>query len=117
MNDRYGKGRIRIIPHFVTAKSYVGTESKIENLKMPELDRVLIDNQHVLIVEDVFDSGGLMNRLMKELTGNYKPTTLDAVVLLHKRNVKNLKRAPYPVKWFGFTIPDVFVVGYGLDYN
>lgn len=116
MNDRYGKGSIRIIPHFVTAKSYVGTESKVENLKIPELERKLIDSQHVLIVEDVFDSGGLMTRLMQELT-KYEPCSLNSVVLLHKRNVKNLERAPYPVKWFGFTIPNVFVVGYGMDYN
>ena len=57
-----------------------------------------------------------MTRLMEELK-KYEPESLNSVVLLHKRNVKNLKRVPYPVKWFGFTIPDVFVVGYGLDYN
>ena len=57
-----------------------------------------------------------MTRIMDELT-LYEPESLDAVVLIHKRNVKNLMRAPYPVKWFGFTVPNVFIVGYGMDYN
>lgn len=58
---------MRIIPHFVTAKSYVGTESHIERLKFPEMDSTLIEDQHVLIVEDIYDSGSLMARLQEEL--------------------------------------------------
>lgn len=38
-------------------------------------------------------------------------------MLLHKRNPKNLAKLPYPVQWFGFSIPAAFVVGYGLDIN
>lgn len=63
MNDRYGDGTMLIFPHFVTAKSYVGTESKIEDLTIPELDVKLIDRQEVLIVEDILDTGDLMNKL------------------------------------------------------
>lgn len=63
MNDRYGDGTMLIVPHFVTVKSYIGTESKIEDLSIPELDANLIDRQEVLIVEDILDTGGLMNKL------------------------------------------------------
>ena len=63
MNDRYGDGKMLIVPHFVTAKSYEGTESKIEDLSILELDVTLIDRQEVLIIEDILDTGGLMNKL------------------------------------------------------
>ena len=97
MNDRYGDGTMLIVPHFVTARSYVGTESKIEDLTIPELDIELIDRQEVLIVEDILDVGGLMNKLQKILYLKYNSKSLRSVVLLHKRNPKNLKMIPYPV--------------------
>lgn len=63
MNNRYGDGTMLIALQFVSAKSYVGTESKIEDLNIPELDVKLIEQQEVLIVEDILDTGGLMNKL------------------------------------------------------
>lgn len=73
-----------------------------------------IVGKHVLIVEDIIDTGLTLNYLIKNLKSR-EPASLDVCVLLDKsarRIVYNL-----PIKYKGFDIPDVFVVGYGLDYQ
>lgn len=73
-----------------------------------------IVGKHVLIVEDVIDTGLTLNYLLRSLKAR-EPASLDVCVLLDKsarRIVYNL-----PIKYKGFDVPDVFVVGYGLDYQ
>ena len=71
-----------------------------------------IENKEVLIVEDIIDSGNTLYYLMDVLRQR-KPASLRLCTLLDKpdRRVKDVH-----VDWTGFEIPDVFVVGYGLDY-
>lgn len=71
-----------------------------------------IDQKHVLIIEDIIDSGMTLHYLV-DLLKRRNPLSLKICSLLNKeRNrVKNV-----PVDYYGFTIPDKFVVGYGLDY-
>ena len=71
-----------------------------------------LDGRHVLIVEDIVDSGFTLSYLTR-LLEQRKPKSLEAVTLLDKpeRRVQ-----PVKVKYSGFQIPDEFVVGYGLDY-
>ena len=66
----------------------------------------------VLIVEDIIDSGLTLNYLLKNLRSR-RPATLEVCALLYKP--EQLK-ADIEVKYAGFDIPSVFVVGYGLDY-
>lgn len=70
-----------------------------------------LEGQHVLIVEDIVDSGHTLNYLT-HLIHNRKPASLRTCVLVRKQR----NGIDVPVDYLGFTIPDVWVVGYGLDY-
>lgn len=70
-----------------------------------------IDGKHVLIVEDIVDSGNTLNYLYRILKGR-KPASLKTCALLQKKR-QGLK---IPVDYLGFEIPDEWVVGYGLDF-
>ncbi|MEX1038670.1 MAG: hypoxanthine phosphoribosyltransferase [Acidimicrobiia bacterium] len=71
-----------------------------------------IEGRHVLIVEDIIDSGLTLNYLLKSLRVR-KPASLEIATLLLK---KGIQRVPIDVKYVGFDIGPEFVVGYGLDY-
>jgi len=72
-----------------------------------------ITNRHVLIVEDIIDTGLTLNYLIRYLRGK-APATLRICTLLDKPARRLVE---IPVDYRGFTIPDQFVVGYGLDYG
>jgi hypoxanthine phosphoribosyltransferase len=71
-----------------------------------------IEGRHVLIVEDIIDSGLTLNYLIKSLTVR-RPETLSIATLLLKEGIQ---RVPIDVEYIAFTIGPEFVVGYGLDY-
>ncbi len=71
-----------------------------------------IEGRHVLIVEDIIDSGLTLNYLVKSLMVR-KPESLEIATLLLKEGIQ---RVPIDVKYVGFPIGPEFVVGYGLDY-
>ncbi len=77
-----------------------------------DLDRD-IAGQHVLLVEDVVNTGLTLDFLLKEL-GARGPASLAVCALLDKAPQRVV---PVPLDYTGFTIPDEFVVGYGLDYR
>ena len=72
-----------------------------------------IEGKHVLVVEDIVDTGLTMAYLLDNL-GTRHPASVKICALLHKpaRTVK-----PVPIDYLGFTIDDLFVFGYGLDYQ
>lgn len=70
-----------------------------------------IRGRHVLVVEDIIDSGLTLNYLMKSLTAR-KPASLEICALLTKPSRRRIQLA---CKYVGFEIPNEFVVGYGLD--
>jgi hypoxanthine phosphoribosyltransferase len=72
-----------------------------------------IEGQHVLVVEDIVDSGHTLNYLYQILKGR-RPASLRCCVLLLKDR-KNLD-LEMDIDYLGFEIPDVWVVGYGLDF-
>ncbi|MBS3974592.1 MAG: hypoxanthine phosphoribosyltransferase [Actinobacteria bacterium] len=72
-----------------------------------------IEGRHVLVVEDVLDTGLTLKYLLKNLASR-NPSSLEVVTLLDK---KGKRRVPINCKYVGFEIPDEFVVGYGLDYG
>jgi hypoxanthine phosphoribosyltransferase len=71
-----------------------------------------IEDRHVLIVEDIVDSGLTLQYLLRNL-GSRGPRTLEVCALLTK---PDRRKVDLPTRYVGFEIPDRFVVGYGLDY-
>lgn len=97
---------------FMAVSSYgASTQSSGVVRILKDLDQE-IAGRHVLIVEDIIDSGLTLNYLMKSLSVR-KPASLEVASLLVKSGVQ---RAELDVKYPGFTIGPEFVVGYGLDY-
>lgn len=97
---------------FMMVSSYSGEHSTGVVRIMLDL-KESIEGSDVLIVEDIIDSGLTMDYLLQNLRTR-RPRTLEVCALLEK---PSRRRAQVPVKYSGFSIPDKFVVGYGLDYN
>lgn len=70
--------------------------------------------RHVLIVDDILDSGRTLG-LVRRLVEAQRPRSVRVCVLLAKPD--SARKEPVKVEYVGFEIPDVFVVGYGLDYD
>jgi hypoxanthine phosphoribosyltransferase len=71
-----------------------------------------IEGRHVLIAEDIVDSGLTLSYLMKNLLSR-KPASVEVLSLLTK---PSRREVDLPIRYVGFEVPDVFVVGYGLDF-
>lgn len=98
---------------FLRVSSYEGESStgKI-NLKMP-LDAEKINGKHVVIVEDIVDTGYTLEYITKYI-GDMHPKSLVTCTLLDKKARRVVDINP---TYSGFVIEDLFVVGYGLDYD
>ncbi len=72
-----------------------------------------IEGRHVLIIEDIIDSGLTLSYLIRSLKVR-RPASLTIAALLRKRGIQ---RVPLDVEYVGFEIGEEFVVGYGLDYD
>ena len=72
-----------------------------------------IRGKHVLLVEDIVDTGWTLDHVLRELRKK-KPSSLRLAALLHK---PDRTRVTVPIDYLGFKIPDRFVVGYGLDFD
>lgn len=107
--------RALTIPHvvdFMALSSYGKTTTSGAVRILMDL-REPIEGQHVLIVEDILDSGHTLNYLYRNLNDR-NPASLRTCILAHKRRPNTTQ--DIPVDYLGFEIPDVWVVGYGLDY-
>ncbi|HEX2027564.1 MAG TPA: hypoxanthine phosphoribosyltransferase [Nitriliruptorales bacterium] len=72
-----------------------------------------IEGRNVVLVEDIIDSGLTLNYLLRNLRSR-RPARLEVLALLTK---PSQRRIDIPITYHGFEVPDVFVVGYGLDYS
>lgn len=98
---------------FMAVSSYGSSTSSSGVVRiLKDLDRD-IAGRHVLIVEDIIDSGLTLTWLLKNLESR-QPASLEVVTLLRKPDAVKVE---VPVKYVGFDIPNEFVVGYGLDYG
>ena len=97
----------------VHVSSYPGAATRSQGVKFigPQLD--LVPGHHVLLVDDILDSGNTLKSL-KPLVESCGPAVVRVCVLLRKDRPE--ARAT-PVDYVGFDVPDEFVVGYGLDYD
>ena len=98
---------------FMAIASY-GSSTKSSGVVriLKDLDRP-IEGRHVLIVEDIVDSGLTLRYLLGNLRGR-NPQSLEVCSLLSKRDARVVE---VPVRYVGFEIPNEFVIGYGLDYD
>jgi len=97
---------------FMAVSSYgQGTSSSGVVRILKDLDRD-IAGRHVVVVEDIVDSGLTLNWLLKYLESR-SAASVDVVALLRKPDAIKVE---VPVRYVGFDIPSEFVVGYGLDY-
>ena len=98
---------------FMAASSYgSGTESSGRVLITKDLERS-IKGVHVVIVEDIVDTGQTLH-LLTEMLMERHPATLEVAVLLDK---PERRKVCMDADFIGFEIPDAFVVGWGLDYD
>jgi hypoxanthine phosphoribosyltransferase len=95
---------------FMSISYYGSTQSAVRITK--DLDTELA-SRHVLMVEDIVDTGMTLNYLLDYLRGK-SPASLEVCTLLDKRA---RRLAECNLKYVGFEVPDEFVVGYGLDYR
>ena len=97
---------------FMAISSYgEGTDSSGVVRILKDLDSNII-GRHVLVLEDIIDTGLTLSYLMRNL-GAREPASLEVCALLVKHG---RRETDVPVKYVGFEIPNQFVVGYGLDY-
>ncbi|OHS93966.1 Hypoxanthine-guanine-xanthine phosphoribosyltransferase [Tritrichomonas foetus] len=101
-----------IDPDYIICSSYNGTQSS-GNLKITKDLKANIEGRHVIVVEDIIDSGLTMYQLRHNLLTR-NPASLKICVLCDK-NVK--KKFEVPIDYCGFHVVDKFIVGYGFDYN
>ena len=99
---------------FMCLSSYQGTKST-GNMIVKQDMSVDVSGRHVLILEDIFDTGGSLDYTYKHLMSK-NPASVKICTLLDKpeRRKPGITLKP---DWIGFTIPNEFVVGYGLDFN
>lgn len=102
------------IPHvvdFMAVSSYGKTATSTGAVRVVLDLRDTIENEHVIIIEDIVDTGHTLSYLYKTLSGR-NPASLKTCVL----SIKDRDSLDVPIDYLGFEIPDVWVVGYGLDY-
>ena len=97
----------------ITVSSYAGATTQSRGAKELQGLNVDVAGRHVLVVDDILDTGGTL-RLVRDRLAEHGPRSIRTCVLLRKPS-----KAPpdLPADFVGFDIEDVFVVGYGLDYN
>jgi len=104
--------RVPITVDFVIASSYLKTTSTGE-IKVFYDIREEISNTHVLLIDDIVDTGVSLN-FIRENVLSKGPASLRICAFLDK---KERRVADVPIDYVGYEIPDKFVVGYGLDYD
>jgi hypoxanthine phosphoribosyltransferase len=98
--------------HFVKVSSYSGMQSTGELNTLIGLS-ASVENRHVILVEDIVDTGLTMEKLVQEIA-KLNPATLETACFLFKPTAFKGTTKP---RFVGKEIPDDFVVGYGLDYD
>lgn len=99
--------------HFLQVSSYGNASESSGKAKLHFSASVDLQDRHILLVEDILDTGITLDYLLKHLREK-KPRSLKTCVLLDKPSRRRVNVTP---DYYGFQIPDEFVIGYGLDYR
>jgi hypoxanthine phosphoribosyltransferase len=97
---------------FIKLASYKGTTSTGQVITAIGLD-IDLTNRHVIVLEDIIDTGKTLHTFLPQLH-NQQPASLKIGVLLHKPDATVFE---VPIDYCCFSIPNKFVLGYGLDYD
>ena len=97
----------------VTARSYRGDATRPGDLKLRLEDPAHLRGRHVLIVDDILDTGRTLARITAALAA-HRPASLRSAVLLDK---PSRRLEAVTADFIGLEVPDLFVVGYGLDHD
>ena len=97
---------------FLVAASYGDSTVSSGNVRLLYDPETRLEGKHLLLAEDIVDSGRTMNRLVDLLRAR-NPRSLEICALLHKHVAAELR---HPVRFIGFDAPTEFLVGYGLDH-
>lgn len=112
LSDLMKELTINVSLEMVKLKSYEGESTTGHVRRLLGLSRSL-KGKHVMLVEDIIDTGLTLGHLM-DLLESENPASVTVTTLLLKEDVFKSK---YPIDHFGFSIPNKFVVGYGMDYD
>jgi hypoxanthine phosphoribosyltransferase len=108
----YRRG-VPLVIDFMTVASYgAGTESSGTVAMMRDI-HVALEGRQVLLVDDILDTGRTLDFAVRHLSA-FHPQSLKTCVFLDK---PSRRVVPFEADYVGFTVPDLFVVGYGLDYD
>ncbi len=97
---------------FIKLASYKGTRSTGNVITSIGLDEPL-HNRHVVIIEDIVDTGNTLTQFLPQLH-NQQPASLKIASLLHKPAAL---KYPIVIDYLGFSVPDKFLLGFGLDFD
>jgi hypoxanthine phosphoribosyltransferase len=97
---------------FIKLASYKGTKSSGQVITAIGLDTDIV-GRHVIVVEDIIDTGKTMSEFLPQLH-NQQPASLKIASLLHKPEATEY---PMTIDYLGFSVPNKFLLGYGLDYD
>lgn len=111
-SDLFKKINIPAEISFIKLASYQGTKSTGNVITAIGLETDLYDRD-VIVLEDIIDTGKTLSAFLPQLE-HQQPKSLKVCTLLHK---KEATQYPITIDYLGFEIPNLFVVGYGLDYN
>lgn len=98
---------------FITTASYGNEEISTGIVEIVYDHRSKIEGKEVLIVDDICDSGYTLQKVIEHLNTK-KPNSINVCVMLDKPDRRKVEISP---KYIGYSIPDVFIVGYGLNYG
>jgi len=98
---------------FVRLSSYGAARESSGKVKVVQGVKTAIKGRDVLVVEDIVDTGITISFLLDYLKKK-KPASLKLCVLTDK---PSRRKVPVPINYLGFTVPDKFIVGYGLDFD
>ena len=98
---------------YIHASSYKGGTKTSGTIDVIQDIATNITNKHILIIEDIVDTGTTLNFICKKLL-KMKPKDIKVFSLLYK-----YEKYKFDIKidWYGFKIQDIFTIGYGMDYN
>jgi hypoxanthine phosphoribosyltransferase len=98
---------------FVRASSYdgVNTTGKV-TLNLELLDLNVVHGRHVIIIEDIVDTGTTLSHIVPIITEQGQPTSVEVCTLLDKR-LDCDEEKQFVAKYCGFSIPNLFIIGYG----
>lgn len=113
MADLVRELRIPVRCDFIRVSSYNAKGKRNSSIRLDFDVTQPIENEHVILVEDILDTGNTLRYLLKHLSAK-NPKSLNVCCLLDKKHHPDLTSQ---VRYVGFDVPNVYLVGYGLDLN